>query len=269
MNLQFHAEAFLAGRSPSKILKLYFLFFILSYAHESRAQEEPSATSHFFNGTITATNNGISIIPSFSLGRPAAFFDLSIGGDRFSFDPMLRFGMDGKPWTFVLWGRYKVIKDSRFTLTIGGHPAFLFQEVDMTVQGKPDQMLVSNRYLAGEVNSSYKLTDRVSVGLYYLRGTALKSLGAQNSNFLAWNTSFSDLKIVKDLSMKINPQVFFLKVDENSGFYANTGVTFIKGDFPFQFQGFVNQKIKSTIAGDDLVWNVSLLYNFSNTYSKK
>jgi hypothetical protein len=257
---------------PSIFWRLYLhLILIMSALPLIGVAQESSKgnSSHQFSGTITATNNGISIIPSFSLGRPAAFFDLSVGGDRFSFDPMLRFGMDGKPWTFVLWGRYKVIKDSRFTLTIGGHPAFLFQEVDMNVQGKPDQMLVSNRYLAGEVNSSYKLTDRVSVGLYYLRGTAIKSLGAQNSNFIAWNTSISDLKIVKDLSMKINPQVFFLKVDENSGFYANTGVTFIKGDFPVQLQGFVNQKIKSTIAGDDLVWNVSLLYNFSNTYSKK
>ncbi|WP_332910279.1 hypothetical protein [Algoriphagus boritolerans] len=221
------------------------------------------------SGVITATNNGVSIIPSFTLGRPAVFFDLSMGGERFSFDPMLRFGMDGKPWNFVLWGRYKVIKDSRFTLTIGGHPAFLFQEVDIMVDGKPHKMMVSNRYLAGEAVTNYEFSEKFSMGLYYLRGTGVQVLGARNTDFLALNSQISNLQLVKDFKLRINPQLFFLKVDENSGFYVNSALTLSKGDFPVEFQGFFNQKIRSEVAGDDLVWNMSLLYKFSNTFSKK
>lgn len=260
----------LAGICPNSLKLIFLTLGVLVGSGVSFAQEAPSAKSnHYFNGTITATNNGVSIIPSFTLGRPAAFFDLSIGGSRFSFDPMLRFGLDGKPWSFVLWGRYKVIKDKRFTLTVGGHPAFLFQEIDMMINNLPDKMMVSNRFLAGEINSGYKVSDRVSVGLYYLRGTALKSLGAQNSNFIAWNTVISRIRLFEDFSVKINPQVFFLKVDENSGVYVNSGFTFSKGKSPFQFQAFFNQKVKSDIAGDDLVWNLSLMFNFSNTYVRK
>ncbi|MDO8966687.1 hypothetical protein [Algoriphagus sp.] len=247
------------------------LFFVsLGVSQSASAQESKSKSGvHHFDGIITATNNGISIIPSFTLGRPAVFFDLSIGGERLSFDPMLRFGMDGKPWTFVFWGRYKVIKDKRFSLTLGGHPAFLFQEVDMVVQGKPDKMLVANRYLAGEITTSYKLSDRVSTGIYFLKGTGLKVLGTKNTDFLAWNTSVTNLKLVNDLALRVNSQLFFLRTDDTSGMYINSGFTFEKGGFPIQFQGFFNRKIKSTVPGDDLVWNLSLLYTFSNTFSKK
>ena len=40
-------------------------------------------------------------------------------------------------------------------------------------------------------------------------------------------------------------------------------------EMPLQMQAFFNQKIKSQVAGDDLVWNLSLLYNFSNTFARK
>lgn len=219
-------------------------------------------------GTISATNNGISIIPSFSLGRPAVFFDLTMGGERFSFDPMLRFGLDGKPWSFVLWGRYQLIKNDRLTLSLGGHPAFLFQEKEMLVNGKKEIMMVANRYLAGELNTNYKLSERVSLGIYYLQGTGIQVLGAKNSNFLAFNTQVSDLTLVKDLKLRINPQVFFLRVDDTSGYYFNTAFTLSKGDFPVNLQAFFNQKIKSTVTGYDLVWNLSMMYTFSAKFKK-
>ena len=250
-----------------RINRTLFLVFTLIIVNFSLSAQE--AENRQMSGTITATSNGISIIPSFSLGRPAVLFDLSMGGERLSFDPMLRFGMDGKPWTFILWGRYKVIKDKRFSLTVGGHPAFLFQEKEMIVDGKEEKAFIANRYLAAEVNTNYRITDKFSLGLYYLRGSGIQVIAAKNSDFLALNAGFSDLKLAGDYHMNVNPQVFFLQVDENSGFYTNTALTLKKTDFPFQLQTFFNQKIKSTIPANDLVWNVSLIYKFENRYAKK
>jgi hypothetical protein len=76
----------------------------------------------FFQGQITATNNGISLIPKFSLNRPAVFLDLSMGLGRLSFDPMFRFGLNGKPWAFVFWFRYKRFAHPKFTASVGAHP---------------------------------------------------------------------------------------------------------------------------------------------------
>lgn len=247
-------------------LKSSLVFALIFVSFPNYAQD---AGKKHIGGTITATNNGISIIPSFSLGRPAVFFDLSMGGERLSFDPMLRFGMDGKPWSFILWGRYKVIKDRRFSLTVGGHPAFLFLEKEIIVDGKEEKLFVANRYLAGEINTNFKVTDKFSLGLYYLRGAGIQVISAKNSDFLALNLGLPEISLGKDIGLTINPQLFFLQVDENSGYYANAALTVKKGDFPFQFQTFFNHKINSTIPGDDLVWNVSLMYKFNSTFSKK
>ncbi|MCU0339256.1 MAG: hypothetical protein MUE30_05180, partial [Spirosomaceae bacterium] len=64
-----------------------------------------------FKSTTSITNNGFSFIPAFSLGRPAAIFNLNInGGKRFSFEPEFRFALeDGRPWSFIFIWRYKLI----------------------------------------------------------------------------------------------------------------------------------------------------------------
>jgi hypothetical protein len=72
-----------------------------------------------------------------------------------------------------------------------------------------------------------------------------------------------------DFNLRVNPQVFYLKVDDTSGTYITSNFTVTKPGFPIGFQGLVNQKIKSTIAGDDFIWNVGIMYLFSNTYQKK
>lgn len=251
---------------------LAFLFMAIGFSYPVYGQSEESAGKPFvrhFNGTISATNNGVSIIPSFSLGRPAVFFDLSAGGERLSFDPMFRFGMNGKPWSFVFWWRYKILKDKKFTLSAGAHPAFIFQDREVMVDGKPQIMFIANRYLAGEINQMYKFTDKFSMGLYYLHGNGFNPTGPKQTDFLALNMVVGNLRLVKDFNLKMNPQLYFLAVDKTSGYYVSSSFTISKGDFPISFQSLFNQKIDSTVPGDDLVWNVSLLYNFSNQYSKQ
>jgi len=37
----------------------------------------------------------------FTLGKPAAIFDLSVGNERLAFEPQFRFSLEGKPWSFI------------------------------------------------------------------------------------------------------------------------------------------------------------------------
>jgi hypothetical protein len=80
------------------IRKVAFLSILLTLTLivSSQSPEITKLPSHF-NGAITVTNNGISFIPTFSLGKPAVIFDFSVG-QRLSFDPQLRFALEGKPW---------------------------------------------------------------------------------------------------------------------------------------------------------------------------
>lgn len=263
-------EANLLTLRFQKVLKSACLILIsFGLAYSSFAQEtSTSRPSHHFSGTITGTNNGISLIPSFTLGRPAVFFDLSIGGERLSFDPMIRFGMDGKPWAFVFWGRYKVIKDKRFTLNVGLHPAFIFGDMKIMVNGKEETVMRASRFFAGEFMPTYKVSDRFSIGIYYLQGRGFNPVPPKNTNFVALNTIFSNLPLGKEIKLKMNPQLYFLRVDENTGTYVTSSFTVTKDNFPIAFQTLFNQKIKSQVPSDDFVWNLSLLYNFSNTYKR-
>lgn len=248
----------------------FLIISILFLSIPAFPQENTSKSNPFhFSGLITATNNGVSLIPSFSLGRPAMLFDLSLGGERLSFDPMLRFGMDGKPWSFVFWGRYKIIKDRRFTLGVGAHPAFIFVERQVIVNGNQELMMTTNRFLAGEITTNYKFSERVSAGVYYLRGHGLNPVPPFDSHFLAFNSGFSDLPLVWDFKIKINPQFFLLRVDDETGTYVNSNFLLTKGEFPVGFQAFFNKKLKSDIPGDELVWSVGLVYDFSTKYQKQ
>ncbi len=261
------AKTILYHKFQQRFLLLIFANFFVSTSLIAQEQTPAKPTGQF-GGVITATNNGVSIIPSFTLGRPALLFDLSLSGERFSFDPMLRFGMDGKPWSFVFWGRYKAIKDKPFTLTLGAHPAFIFAERIVKVNGREEKMFVSQRFLAMEVAPMYKFSKRLSMGLYYLRGHGFNPIPPDNSNFLALNTVVSNIPVGGDFNLRVNPQLFFLKVDDNSGTYITSNFTVSKPGFPIGFQGLVNQKIKSSIPGDDFIWNVGLLYIFSTPYLK-
>ncbi|MDA0314466.1 MAG: hypothetical protein O2829_04240 [Bacteroidetes bacterium] len=233
------------------------------------AQETTPATpTGQFGGVITATNNGVSFIPSFTLGKPAVLFDLTLSGKRFSFDPGLRFGMDGKPWNFTFFGRYKAIKDKPFTLSLGGGPVFAFQKRLVKVNGKEVEMLVNQQFLIMELVPTYKISPKVSIGLYYLQGHGFNPVPPNRLNFLSLNTTISKLPIGKNLNLKINPQLFYLDVENSRGTYFTSNFTVTKPGFPIGFQTQFTQELNSEIPGDDFLWNVSLLYSFSTPFQK-
>ena len=91
------------------IIKMALLFFVLLYLTPFSFSQKADSTKGIghFSGAVSVTNNGISFVPTFSLDKPAAIFNLSMGKNRFSFEPDLRFSLAGKPWSFLFWGRYK------------------------------------------------------------------------------------------------------------------------------------------------------------------
>ncbi|MBN3519363.1 hypothetical protein JYB62_05060 [Algoriphagus lutimaris] len=252
-------------------LQIFLVGLVLLANNQAQAQKETEKTPiiKHFDGTITATTNGISIIPFFSLGRPAFLFDMSLGGDRFSFDPMMRFGMNGKPWSFVFWWRYKIVNNPKFSLRVGAHPAFLFQERELIVDGQPKNVLVANRYLTWELAPTYKISPRSSLGIYFLNGNGINPYPPDHTYFLGVTWALSNFPLSKTLRFAMTPQMYYLKVDKNDGLYVTSTFTLTKTDFPIGLQSTFNQKIKSTIEGDDFVWNLSLIYNFANDYRKQ
>ncbi len=249
--------------------KLLILLLILSAGLHAYAQSgaQDNRIQHF-SGTISLTNNGISVIPSFSLGRPAAIFELSAGGEKLSFEPQFRFALEGKPWSFVFWFRYNLFENEKFRLRIGAHPAFLFNTVTLTDDGTPVEVIKTSRFIAGDIAPSFRLTKKISINPYYLMGHGFDP-GVHNSHYLSLITSFSNLEITRHLRFNITPQIFFLKMDKDHGYYFASSFSVGDDRFPVSIGAMFNQKIRSAIPSKDFLWNVSLIYSFSNQFKKQ
>jgi uncharacterized membrane protein YGL010W len=244
------------------LLSCFLLFSYFSTAQTKDSTQVPS----FFAGTITATNNGVSLIPSFSLGKPAALFDLSMGKGRWSFDPMLRFGLDGKPWAFVFWGHYKLFNTPQFKMSVGAHPSVVFREVTTIHNGVAKDYLVTQRYLAWEATPTYFPHKKLGFGISYLGSKGLTQDVIQNTTFLAVKSIMPDIALTETVSLALIPQVFFLKMDKVQGTYASAIIGISKKNLPFSISSILSKKLNSQIAGKDFVWNVQLNYLIQNRY---
>jgi hypothetical protein len=73
--------------------------------------------------TVSLNSNGIASIPAFSLDKPAIMASVSLAKGRFSYSPILAYGLDLKPWFIDNWLHYKLIKKPAFELRAGFNSA--------------------------------------------------------------------------------------------------------------------------------------------------
>lgn len=244
----------------------FFIFLLVS----SDLLSQQKDSTFFFHADMSVTNNGFSIVPAFTLGEPAAFLDMRMGNKRLSFEPQFRYALEGRPWSFIFIYRYKAIIKPKFQLTVGGHlPGLNFITKPVTINGIEDSLSVLRRFLALEIIPTYKIRDNISVGFYYLRGHAFQKSGPQNTNFLALQGNFTKIKLVGKTYFSFNPQVFYLKVDADDGFYVNATTTFGVKGFPLTISSIINKAIQSDIQSKDFDWNVSLVYTFDRNFIVK
>ena len=256
-------------KKQTLIFRILILFLFINSATLSFAQGKEKADKIYHaSGVVTATNNGISVIPSFSLGKPALMFEFSVGGEKLSFDPQFRFSMSGKPWSFVFWWRYKFYESDKFRFNVGAHPAFLFANIAYEKEGRSIESMEARRYLAAEIAPTFKLSKKISISPYYLFGHGLDE-GTTNSNYLTLRGNFSDIGITEHIRFGFSPQIYFLKMDADHGYYTSASFSLEHNQFPVSLASMFNVKIKSDIASDDLLWNVSVVYKFNSTFKKR
>jgi hypothetical protein len=249
------------------IVLLSFLFVFAKTAHAQSI--DSTKTDRHFSGSISVTNNGISFIPTFSLGKPASIFNFSLGSDKFSFEPELRFDLEGRPWSFLFWARYKIKPSNKWRINLGMHPALNFRtEIDSS-NGVIKENVVTRRYLASEFAPNYLITKNISVGLYYLYSRGLDAGTIKFTHFVTINSSFSNVKLSQKLLMKFAPQFFYLNLEGQEGFYCSESTTLSFVNFPISLNAIFNKTIQSNItANKDFVWNLSLVYSFNKKYQQ-
>ena len=260
-------KAMKATYSSCSACRTFLILCILTLMPAVMGQSTDSTEKiNYFGGSVTLTNNGVSFLPSFSLGKPAALFNMKVGR-KLTFEPELRFGLDGKPWAFIFWWRYKFLRDRRFQIRVGAHPSILFASMPVTVDGVTGDKLIARRYIATEISPDFYITKKISLGMYYLKGYGFQDDAVKNTDFITLNAKFSDIRLSKKVSLGLYPQFYYLRMDETDGFYfSSTQALHIK-DFPLSIASVINVPIESdVVGGQDFVWNVSLIYSFGNQY---
>ena len=241
----------------------------LSLFSKSQAQSADSTRlTKYFGGSVSVTNNGISILPSFSLNKPAALLSMSVG-KRLAFEPDFQFALEGKPWAFIFWWRYKLIQKERFRVTIGTHPGFLFRTKSLTFNGVTSEIITTERYVVGDVAPSYFVTRNTSIGCYYLRSHGFQESSVKNTHFVTINANFGKISLYRSYYLKFNPQIYYLKMDHNEGYYVTSTFALAKTNFPLSVQSIINKTIETKIPGSkNFLWNVSLVYSFGKQYQQ-
>lgn len=141
------------------------LLTTMALAQEVNSVPEPIQ----LHGALSVTNNGFSFVPTFTLGKPAAILDLSVSHKRLSFDPQLRFSLEGKPWSIVFMWRYKLIRQDKFQLQAGSHlPALAFSSESYEENGIVNERIRVQRFLPFDLAANYKVSEHLDLGMYYL-----------------------------------------------------------------------------------------------------
>lgn len=247
----------------AKIGLLPFILFITSFSY---AQPTDSITGiDHVTAAVSVTNNGISLLPTFSLGKPAAIFDMSVGGRKLSFEPQFRFALSGRPWSILFWWRYKLMNAEKFSINIGAHPALAFRMAPASINGISSETIMADRYLAGEFSPNYWISRSISVGMYYLYSHGFDINATNNTHFVTLKSDFTSIKLSKTIFIRITPQIYYLKMDEDGGFYVTSTMILSKKNFPLSVSSILNKTIRTDIsASKDFVWNVSLIYSTGN-----
>ena len=249
-------------------LNKFLLFIGIFCSINTFAQNSDTTTVRFFTGAATLTTKGLSTFPNLTLGKPAAILDLSVGGEKFRFEPTMRFALEGKPWSFIFWFRYEIMKTQKFQLKLGAHPAYSFKTVTVTENDKTSEILRVQQFVAGEFAPVFFFTKNISAGPYYLYAKGVSKEAVQNSNFISLRINFSNIQVTDKFYIRWMAQGYYLKMDANDGFYVNSTLALNRQNFPFSVSSTLNKALESTIPGDDFLWNINLTYTFGSKYRK-
>ncbi len=258
----------------SQLLKLMikrFLTVCLLFVELGLVAQEKSSSDSIsgFSGSVGITNNGFSIIPTFSLNSPAAIVNLAWQKKRFSFEPDIRLVPDASKGGLIWWFRYRLVERKKFAMRVGAHPAFSLVRRNITENGSKSTITEMLRLAAFEIVPSYQISKRFGVSAMFLEGHGLQKHGPQTTRVLFLNTALTPIPLSAQLRLHLFPTLFFLNTDGFKGNYFTMTAALSHNKSPFKLQSTINQTFTSNVPGNkEFMWNVLLGYGFSRKYKR-
>jgi hypothetical protein len=250
-------------------LKVITLLITIGLFHNLSAQKNDSTTAKInnFTAAVTIQNKGISTIPNLTLGKPAAVFDLKLGR-KLTFEPQFRFSLEGKPWAMVFWWRYYGSIGDKFKYTLHTNHSLAYKSLTFYTSAEdPQEIIRTTRYLVGAVSPGYQINKYIGIGMYLFFNWGIEEYITRNTYLASFRPTISNSPITKNIAARLNPEIYYLKMDDNDGVYFNTRFLITKKNCPLSVSGLINKPLQSDIPSDyDFLWNVGLTYTFTNKY---
>jgi hypothetical protein len=244
------------------LFMLVLSFTCIAYSQKTDSTKVPG----YFGGSVAVNTKGISSIPNLTLGKPAAIFFMSVGR-KLRFEPEFRFALEGKPWMYIFWWRYDLVNNDKFFIKMRGNYGLVFKTIPATNDSISNEILGANRSLTTDLTATYFFTKNIGIGPYYMYIYGVEKNAIKNTHYFALRAYFSNIRISKQFYIGFNPQVYYLKMDADHGFYLNSTFSISRRNFPLSFTALVNRTIQTDIPiGEDFLWNVGLIYTFNKKY---
>ncbi len=156
------------------------LFLVISFKGFNQNKDSTQVQDQF-SADINVSTNGISRIPSLSLMKPAAQFNLFYIHKRWIIDPQFFFSAELKPWINNYWVHYKLIDQPQWNLVGGGSLMVTYKTASIVANNITQDRLLANRYLDLDLQFTKKLYKKWSLSAYYMFAKGLES-----SSFDLW-----------------------------------------------------------------------------------
>jgi hypothetical protein len=236
-------------------LGILFLFiFTATHAYEKADSAKAKLKAAV---TFSLNSNGISSIPAFSLGDPAAMASVSLAKGRFSYDPTLAYGLDGKPWFIDNWFHFKLVNRPSFELRTGMNISSFFTNYKLP----EETVLKGERYFAFELAWIYKFNPGTSLSLSYWSDNGQEK-GTLKGHFIDLIADKTDIPLGKQALLAVNLQLFYIDyTDKNDGLFIAPRISAGLRSVPLSLFFQAIQPITSNMTpSPEFQWNIGLAY---------
>ena len=223
----------------------------------SRENADSSKTKLKANATFSINSNGIASIPAFSLDKPALIAAVTLVKNRFSYEPLLAYRLDLRPWIIDNWFRYKIINKPFFEFRTGVNISTFFSEYKV----QDESIWQSQRYFALEFTGVYKYSSNSYLSFTYINDRGQDN-GTISGHFLNLVGERSEINIGRNVLLSANLQLFYINYDgSNDGLFISPKISSSIRNVPFSIFFQAIQALDSNISPFPAFrWNLGLSY---------
>jgi len=186
-----------------------------------------------------------------------SFIALSKG--RFSYDPVLAYGLDMRPWFIDNWLHYRIVDRDAFILRTGVNFSVFFSDLKLP----EEEVLKGERYWAWEIAGIYNISPKTVLTLMYWNDRG-QDPGTITGHFVSLTGEQNMMKIGRAINLSAALQIFYIDYDgNNDGLFVSPRISTSVKSFPLALFFQATQPLLTNISpGPGFEFNIGLQYSF-------